>query len=676
MRGVIIKDPNLQSSNQDQVEESILFAEPTEYVSELSWINSLDTYKEMYQRSIEDPEGFWAEQAEEFLYWKEPWSKVLEWDFEDPHFSWFVGGKTNVSYNCIDRHLHDGRRNKAAFIWESDERHSKVYTYQSLYTRVCRLSNVLKSYGIGKGDVVAIFLPMVPEIVFAMLACARIGAIHTIIFSGFSAEALRDRLQQSHAKVLITADSGLRGGRINPLKNMADAALLECPEIQKVIVVSRLQQRINMEPGRDVYYHEEVARKDIKRHCDIEWVDAEHPLFILYTSGSTGRPKGVVHTTGGYLLGTSITFKYIFDTHEDDVYFCTADAGWITGHSYLVYGPLSLGVTSVLFEGVPTYPDAGRFWDIIERHGVNQFYTAPTAIRSLMRHGSELPLSYDLSSLRVLGSVGEPINPAAWKWFYRVVGKERCSIADTWWQTETGMHMITTLPGIMTMKSSAAGLPFFGVQPIVITSEQKEAEIGEDGHLCMKYPWPSIARGFWDEVDNTRFKETYFSPFPGYYFTGDAAMKDEDGYYWLKGRVDDMLNVSGHRLGTAEIEAALNSSPDVAESAVVSFPHDIKGEGIYAYIVLKDGIVASDDLPARLSGLIRLKIGPIARPDVIHVVDELPKTRSGKLMRRILRKIASGTTDIKELGDLSTLVDEDVVEMIIKSRPKVSSSGD
>lgn len=661
------KNPSTQQSAKP--EKTAMVYEPTEYVRQGSWIDSMETYRDLYQQSVDNPEKFWAEQAERFLYWKEPWDKVLDWDFNDPHISWFAGGKTNVSYNCIDRHLKDGRRNKAALIWESDERRSKVYTYQALYTRVCRLANVLKSYGVGKGDVVAIYLPMVPELAFAMLACARIGAIHAIVFSGFSAQALRDRIQASGAKVLITADNGMRGGRLNPIKAQADEALLECPSIQKVIVVSRTQQQVDMEPGRDVYYHEEVARKDISRHCDIEWTEANDPLFILYTSGSTGKPKGIVHSTAGYLLQASMSSKYVFDLHDDDVYFCTADIGWVTGHSYIVYGPLAQGATSVMFEGVPTYPDAGRLWDIVERHGVNQFYTAPTAIRSLMRSGNEFPAAYDLSSLRVLGSVGEPINPAAWEWFYHEIGHDRCSVVDTWWQTETGAHMITNLPAATPMKPSSATLPFFGVQPIVMESEHKEAATGEDGRLCIKFPWPSMVRHLWDDPGNTRFKETYFSAFPGLYFSGDAAMVDEDGYYWLKGRVDDVINVSGHRIGTAEIEAALNSSPGVAESAVVGFPHEIKGEGIYAYIVMKHGAEADEDLEHRLAGVVRRNIGPIAKPDVVHVVNELPKTRSGKIMRRILRKIAAGITDKEQFGDLSTLVDEDVVDEIIETRP-------
>ncbi len=643
--------------------------EPTRYTAEHAWIYTHEVYDELYRQSVEKPEEFWAQQAQQFIYWKEPWSKVLDWNFDEPKIEWFKGGKTNVCYNCLDRHLTSGRRNKAALIWESDERRSKVYTYQALYTRVCRMGNLLRSYGVKKGDVVAIFLPMVPEAVVSMLACARIGAIHTVIFSGFSAQALRERIQHSGAKVLITADSGLRGGRLNPLKVMADEALLECPEVKKVIVVSRMQSRVNMEEGRDVYYHEEVRRPEIRRYCEIEWMDAEDPLFILYTSGSTGQPKGVVHTTAGYLLQVTLSSKYVFDIHDDDVYFCTADIGWITGHSYIVYGPMAVGATSVLFEGVPTYPDAGRYWDIVERHGVNQLYTSPTAIRSLMRSGDQIPAEYDLSSLRVLGSVGEPINPAAWQWFYHVIGHDRCSIVDTWWQTETGAHMITNLPGVTPMKPGSASLPFFGVQPILLDTHQREVLPGEDGRLCLKFPWPAMIRGTWGDESNERFKETYFEQFPGYYFSGDAAMVDEDGYYWLRGRVDDVINVSGHRIGTAEIEAVLNTYPGVAESAVVGFPHELKGEGIYAYIVLNHDAEVDPELQKRLTGLLRRQIGPIAKLDIVHVVDELPKTRSGKIMRRILRKIAAGEQNKENFGDLSTLVDEEVVDSIIAGCP-------
>jgi len=639
---------------------------PAQEVSDRAWISSMDQYYEMYERSVSDPEKFWAEQADEFLFWKEKWDTVVDYDFHEPRIEWFKGGKTNVAYNCLDRHLTTHRRNKAAMIWESDAGRATIYTYQFLYTKVCKFSNVLKAHGVKKGDRVAIFLPMIPEVVVAMLACARIGAIHTVVFSGFSAQALRDRIQDSEAVCLITADAGNRGGRSIPTKAMADEALLECPSVKAVIVVSHTQtSAVDMVPGRDFFYHDEMRRSDLPKECEPEWVDADHPLFILYTSGSTGKPKGVVHSTAGYLLGTAMTMKYTFDYHDEDVFFCTADVGWITGHSYITYGPMAIGATSVMFEGVPTYPDAGRFWQIIEKHGVNQFYTAPTAIRSLMRFGEEFPAKYDLSSLRVIGSVGEPINPEAWEWYYKNIGKEHCSVVDTWWQTETGAHMITNLPGATPMKPSSATLPMFGVQPIVLGEDLKEVPAGEDGRLCIKYPWPSMLRTTWGVDGKQRLMDNYFAQFPGYYFSGDAAMKDEDGYIWIRGRVDDVINVSGHRMGTAEVEAALNSHELVVESAVVGFPHDIKGEGIYAYVILKDDADASEDLGKILVGHVRKVIGPIASPDFIQFVPELPKTRSGKIVRRALRKIAAGDKDKSGFGDLSTMVDPSILDVII-----------
>jgi len=659
-----------ESKSIESMQHELRVVEPPERVRERAYFKSMEEYQAEYDRSIADPESYWGEKAEEFLHWEKKWDSVLEYDFDSPHVEWFRGGKTNVAYNCIDRHLTTWRRNKAALIWESDEGRSKVYTYQSLYYRVCRFANVLKKHGIKKGDRVAIYLPMIPELAIVMLACARIGAIHSVVFGGFSSSALRDRIQDSGCKMLITADEGLRGGRVVPLKAESDSALNECPSVESCIVVSRAQTRVDMEPGRDFWYHEEVRASDIARHCELEWMDAEDPLFILYTSGSTGKPKGVMHTTAGYLLYTAMTFKYNFDYHDDDVFFCTADIGWVTGHSYVVYGPLCCGATSLMFEGVPTYPDPGRFWQIIEKHGVNQFYTAPTAIRALMKSGEEWPNKYDLSTLRILGTVGEPINPEAWMWYYKNIGQERCSVVDTYWQTETGGHIISNLPGATPMKPGAATHPFFGIRPVVMNEDKSQTPDNEGGRLCIEFPWPGMLRGTWGDPENARMKEVYFSQFPGNYFTGDGARKDQDGYYWLLGRVDDVINVSGHRMGTAEVESALVSHPAVAEAAVVGFPHDIKGEGIYAYVILKSNVTNTVNLDKILAGHVREEIGPIAKPDVIHFVPELPKTRSGKIMRRILRKVAAGERDMEALGDISTLADPGIVKIIVESSPK------
>jgi len=659
-------DKHIESLSQE-----LRVVHPAAWVSERAHIQTMDEYEALYARSTEDPEGFWADMAEEMLHWHKKWDTVLDYEFDTPRIEWFKGGKLNVAYNCVDRHLEGWRRNKAALIWESDEGRTKMYTYQSLYYKVCKFANVLKKHGVRKGDRVAIYMPMIPELVIAMLACARIGAIHSIVFGGFSSSALRDRIQDCGAKMLITADEGIRGGRVVPLKAEADSALYECPTIESVIVVSRARTRVDMEPGRDFWYHEEVRAADVGRHCDIEWMDAEDPLFILYTSGSTGKPKGVLHTTAGYLLYAATTFRYTFDYHDEDVYWCTADIGWVTGHSYIVYGPLAVGATSLMFEGIPTYPDPGRFWEIIEKHGVNQFYTAPTAIRALMKSGEEWPAKYDLSTLRILGTVGEPINPEAWMWYYKYIGGERIPIVDTYWQTETGGHMITNLPGATPMKPGSATKPFFGIVPQIVNEDGSETPDGSGGRLCITKPWPGMLRGTWGDPENKLIKEVYFKAFPGKYFTGDGARKDEDGFYWLLGRVDDVINVSGHRMGTAEVESALVSHPAVAEAAVVGYPHDIKGEGIYAYVILRQGNEASPSLNKILTGHVREEIGPIAKPDYLHFVPELPKTRSGKIMRRILRKIAAGERDMDAFGDISTLADPSIVQKILENAPEI-----
>ncbi len=638
---------------------------PPEWIKEMAHINSMEQYREMYKRSLEDPEGFWAEMAEKFLDWYQKWDKVLEWNFEEPKIVWFKNAKLNVSYNCLDRHIKNGRKDQIALIWEGNEPgEDKTYTYEQLYWEVNKFANVLKKYGVKKGDRVSIYLPMIPELAIAMLACARIGAIHSVVFGGFSAESLRDRINDAGAKVLITSDGAFRGKKVIPMKANADAALEEAPSVEHVFVVKRTNTEVAWKEGRDHWWHEEMAKEDVNKECPPEVMDAEDPLFILYTSGSTGKPKGVLHTTGGYLLYAAMTHKYVFDYHDGDIYWCTADIGWITGHSYIVYGPLANGATTVMFEGVPSYPDYSRFWAIVEKWKVNIFYTAPTAIRACMKEGDEWVNKHDLSSLRVLGTVGEPINPEAWMWYYRVVGKERCPIVDTWWQTETGGILITPLPGATPLKPGSATLPFFGVEPALLDSNGKEIEGPGEGALVMKRPWPGMMRTVYGH--HQRFKETYFAMYPGYYFTGDGARRDEDGYYWITGRIDDVINVSGHRLGTAEIESALVSHPAVAEAAVVGYPHEIKGQGIYAYVILKTGYTPSEELAKELKQHVRKEIGPIATPDKIQFVDGLPKTRSGKIMRRILRKIAEGKPD--QIGDTTTLADPSVVQKIIDGR--------
>jgi len=624
---------------------------------------SLEEYLSLYQQSIDDPQTFWADQAKRFLDWSQPFTDVYQGDMKTGTFNWFDGGKLNVSVNCIDRHLPD-RANQTAIIWEGDEPGTdKKITYQELHDHVCQMANILKQRGVSKGDRVCIYMPMIPEAAFAMLACARIGAIHSVVFGGFSPEALKDRILDSDCQTVITADEGVRGGRLIPLKDNTDKALNSCPNVHTVLVVKRIGNNINWQQGRDIWYHEAI--QDVSAECEPEAMDSEDPLFILYTSGSTGKPKGILHTTAGYLLQAAMTHYYVFDYHDGDIYWCTADVGWVTGHSYIVYGPLANAAITLMFEGVPTYPDASRMWQIVDKYQVNSFYTAPTALRALMAQGNAPLQSSSRDSLRILGSVGEPINPEAWEWYYHQVGKEQCPIVDTWWQTETGGLMITPIPGVTDLKPGSATLPFFGIKPALVDAEGKILEGAVSGNLVITQSWPSQLRSVYG--DHQRCVETYYTTYPGYYFTGDGARRDEDGYYWITGRVDDVLNVSGHRLGTAEIESALVLHPSVAEAAVVGFPHDIKGQGIYAYVTLMIGIEESDELKKELIAMVTKEIGPIAKPDVIQWAPGLPKTRSGKIMRRILRKIAANELD--SLGDTSTLADPSVVDHLIENRP-------
>ncbi len=632
-------------------------------------------YLKLYNDSIKNPESFWKKQALERLTWFKPFSKVLTHKFADGKVKWFEGGKINVSYNCLDRHLDSPIKNKAALIWEGDNPDdSKTYTYQELHREVCKFANVLKKFGVKNGDRVLIYLPMIPELAISALACTRIGAVHSIVFGGFSPEALHGRIDDCKPSLVITSDGGFRGGKIIDLKKNVDIALERSEtKVKDMIIVRRtgLESNLNWTEGRDHWWHFLMKSPDILTYCEPYKANSEDPLFILYTSGSTGKPKGVLHTTAGYLLGANLTFNYVFDHKENDTFWCTADIGWITGHSYILYGPLSNGATSIMFEGVPTYPDAGRFWDVIDKYSVNVFYTAPTAIRSLAKEGLEPLKNKSLSSLRLLGTVGEPINPEAWEWYYTNVGKKKCPIVDTYWQTETGSILITPLPGAIPTKPGSATLPFFGIRPILVDNEGKELkDKGEvSGNLCISYPWPSMMRGVYGDPD--RFKQTYFSQFKGYYFTGDGARRDKDGYYWITGRVDDVINVSGHRLGTAEVESALVEHASVAEAAVVGFPHDIKGQGIYAYVTVKNGIATNDDLKKELISIVEKIIGKIARPDVIHWAPGLPKTRSGKIMRRLLRKIAANEFD--GLGDISTLADPSVIQSLIDDKKKYHS---
>ncbi|MGA8600911.1 MAG: acetate--CoA ligase [Beijerinckiaceae bacterium] len=620
-------------------------------------------YEDWYRRSIADPNAFWAEHGKR-IHWMKPFHKVKNTSFGPGNVSikWFEDGTTNAAYNCVDRHLAK-RANQTAIIWEGDDpSESRKITYRELHDEVCRFANILRNRNIGKGDTVTIYMPMIPEAAYAILACARIGAVHSVVFGGFSPDSLASRIEGCQSRVVITADEGLRGGRKVPLKANVDEALKKAPFVEQVIVVKRTGGAVDMDPARDVYYHD--AASVVTHECPCEEMHAEDPLFILYTSGSTGAPKGVVHTTGGYLVYAAMTHQYVFDYHDGDIYWCTADVGWVTGHSYIIYGPLANGATTLMFEGIPNYPSISRFWEVVDKHKVNIFYTAPTAIRSLMGAGEAPVKKTSRKSLRLLGSVGEPINPEAWEWYYRVVGDSRCPIVDTWWQTETGGIMITPLPGAIAQKPGSATKPFFGVKPEIVDAEGKVLEGACEGNLCIADSWPGQMRTVWG--DHERFVQTYFATYKGKYFTGDGGRRDKDGYYWITGRVDDVINVSGHRMGTAEVESALVAHEKVSEAAVVGFPHDIKGQGIYAYVTLMAGERPSEDLRKELVAWVRKEIGPIASPDVIQFAPGLPKTRSGKIMRRILRKIAEN--EVGALGDTSTLADPTVVDDLIKNR--------
>ncbi len=632
-----------------------------------AYVKGWKEYEEMHRRSIEEPETFWAEQAEAYLSWERPWDRVLSYDFDEARVEWFGGGVLNASYNCLDRHLQQSR-DKAAYYWEGDNPDERrTLTYGELYDQVNRMAAVLKARGVAKGDRVVIYMPMIVELAVSMLSCSRIGAVHSVVFGGFSSEALSNRIRDCEAKMVITVDGGFRAGKPVPLKKNVDDALKTCPGVETVIVFDRAGLKPDLDPAREVWWHDALADESLPDHVPPEPMDAEDPLFILYTSGSTGKPKGVVHTHGGYLLYAAITTRLTFDLKEDEVFWCTADIGWVTGHTYGVYGPLINGYTSVLFEGVPNYPDFDRYWAIVERYRVAKFYTAPTVIRALAKEGHEHVEKHDISSLKLLGSVGEPINPEAWRWYHHWVGRDWCPIMDTWWQTETGGHMLTPLPGVAPIKPGSCSFPFFGVDPVILDDVGGEVKFpGQEGVLCIRKPWPGMARTVYG--DHERFKETYFSQAPGMYFTGDGAKQDEDGYYWIIGRIDDVINVSGHRLGTAEIESALVLHEKVAEAAVVGFPHAVKGQGIYAFVTLNSGVVKSDELKKDLVKLVRSEIGPIATIDVLQWADALPKTRSGKIMRRILQKIAAGKTD--EIGDTSTIADPSVVDQLIQDRVK------
>ena len=648
------------------MDEKRTFEPPAEFAKNA--IINKAKYDKMYKESIKDPVKFWEKNADELEWFSKEWKSVFEWDQDKAIMTWFKGGKVNASYNCVDRHLKTWRKNKAAIVWQGEpEDEVRTLTYAQLHTEVCKFANVLKGLGVNKGDRVSIYMPMIPELPIAMLACVRIGAVHSIVFGGFSAESLRDRINDSKCKIVICSNGYYRSGKMIDSKKNADVAVDGCPSVEKVVVVKRLNNfEVAMKPGKDLWYHELMAAASPKNEA--EHLDAEDPLFILYTSGSTGKPKGVLHTTAGYMLYTTLTFKYIFDYKDEDTYWCTADIGWITGHSYICYGPLSAGATSFMFEGVPTYPAPDRFWHIIEKFKINILYTAPTAIRALMREGDQWPNKHDMSTLRLLGTVGEPINPEVWIWYHHVIGKDKCPIVDTWWQTETGGILISPLPGATTLKPGSATKPFFGIEPVIIKEDGTEAKANEGGFLAIKKPWPGLMRTVYGQ--HQRFVETYWSQYKGKYFTGDSARKDEDGYFWLMGRVDDVIKVSGHRIGTAEVESAIVSHPMVAEAAVVPIPHDIKGETIYAYVTLKVGVEKTDALKKEITLHVRNTMGPIALPEKIQFADGLPKTRSGKIMRRILKKIAIGEVEPFQLGDITTLADPSVVETLVSGRQK------